>query len=234
MPCAGTEGGGVAAIDIVSDGFGAVGYPTYCIVCPDHNMSYDVCYPPDVECFDPFFEECGSSILSAAFDADKTEICAGNMVQFYDESSGDVTSWAWIFSGGDPSASNEQNPVVTYMDAGYWDVFLTVSDGTDFSTTAIEGFIHADPCIGMDEYHNDGLNVYPNPTNGELNLEIGHTGQLKINILNILGENIYTQELVSTIETIVTLDISNFEDGLYFVQVQTENNTMIKKIKLIK
>jgi PKD repeat protein len=234
MPCAGTEGGGPEAIEVVIDGQNFQGYPTYCVVCPDHTLFFDPCYPPTVTGFDPYFEECASSVLSASFAADKTNICAGHTIQFYDESSGNVTSWDWVFPGGDPGTSTEQNPVVTYNDAGYWDVTLTVSDGTEFSTRAIEGFIYADPCTGIDETNINDFKVYPNPTTGELNLVLNHIGVVTIDVLNILGKSVYNQELMSNGESSFNVDISGFEDGLYFVKVQMGDNTLVRKIKLIK
>lgn len=65
--------------------------------------------------------------LAANFNADATELCEGNEVQFMDNSSGDVLTWSWEFEGGDPATSTEQNPTVMYMNGGDWDVSLTVT-----------------------------------------------------------------------------------------------------------
>lgn len=62
-PCAGTEGGAPAAIQRVIDGQQFFGYPTYCVVCPDKKLSFNVCFPPSVECFDPIVGNCMTSAL---------------------------------------------------------------------------------------------------------------------------------------------------------------------------
>ncbi len=57
-PCAGSEGGGPAAIDKVIDGQTFYGYPTYCVICPDKKLNFNVCFPPTATCFDPIITHC--------------------------------------------------------------------------------------------------------------------------------------------------------------------------------
>jgi hypothetical protein len=59
-PCAGPDGGGTTAHTIVISGQEFLGWPTYCVVCPDRTLYFDPCYPPTVTGFDPFFESCGA------------------------------------------------------------------------------------------------------------------------------------------------------------------------------
>lgn len=76
----------------------------------------------------------GGSTLTADFTSDVTELCAGGQVHFYDNSTGNITSWSWEFPQGTPSTSTLQNPVVTYNSAGNMGVTLTVSDGVNSNT----------------------------------------------------------------------------------------------------
>jgi hypothetical protein len=57
-PCAGYQGGSVAAIDVVIEGQNFFGYPTYCVICPDRTLHFNVCYPPTEACFEQYFEGC--------------------------------------------------------------------------------------------------------------------------------------------------------------------------------
>jgi PKD repeat protein len=141
-PCAGTEGGGPDAIDVVIAGQPFYGYPTYIVVCPDKTMYFDVCWPPSsASCFDTYIEDCGYVALSANFSSDLTEICQYDAVSYQDMSVGNITSWNWTFEGGDPATSTEQNPVVTYNEAGSYDVELEVSDGSNSATHFIEDYM---------------------------------------------------------------------------------------------
>ncbi len=70
----------------------------------------------------------------ASFSADKTEVAAGEAVQFTDLSTGGPTSWQWNF--GDGTTSTERNPSHTYANSGVYTVTLTVSNPAGSGTEA--------------------------------------------------------------------------------------------------
>lgn len=72
----------------------------------------------------------------AAFSASPTTVTVGGNVQFTDNSSNSPTSYSWTFTGGSPSTSTSQNPLITYNTAGTFQVSLTVTNayGTDTET----------------------------------------------------------------------------------------------------
>jgi PKD repeat protein len=82
--------------------------------------------------------------LTAAFTGSPTSVCTGSQVNYTDQSLGSPTTWNWTFPGGTPSASNVQNPVVTYSTPGIYNVTLEVGNGittnsltrTDYITVA--------------------------------------------------------------------------------------------------
>jgi hypothetical protein len=61
-PCAGPDGGGTTAHTRVITGQDFQGWPTYVVICPDHSMFFDPCYPPTVDGFDPYFAQCAETI----------------------------------------------------------------------------------------------------------------------------------------------------------------------------
>lgn len=79
----------------------------------------------------------------AGFDADKKEICAGENVQFTDQSF-NTTSWSWYFQGGNPSTSTAQNPLVNYATPGNYLVSLTVNNSNGNNSLIKNLFIHVD------------------------------------------------------------------------------------------
>lgn len=62
-------------------------------------------------------------------------------IEFYDQSSGNATSWNWSF--GDGLFSGEQNPVHTFTQSGSFTVSLTVSDGNETDILVKPDFITA-------------------------------------------------------------------------------------------
>lgn len=62
------------------------------------------------------------------FEASQTKIVAGQSIVFSDLSTGNPTTWAWEFPGGNPQMSIDQNPNVTYTEAGSFSVSLSASN----------------------------------------------------------------------------------------------------------
>lgn len=68
------------------------------------------------------------SELVADFKVNFKKINTGEKVLFTDISKGNPLTWSWIFNGGTPFISSEQNPMVTYSTPGVYAVSLTVTD----------------------------------------------------------------------------------------------------------
>ncbi|MBK6753841.1 MAG: PKD domain-containing protein, partial [Flavobacteriales bacterium] len=78
-------------------------------------------------------------------------ICAGSSVTFTDQSLLSPTSWSWTFTGGTPSTSTSQNPVITYAAAGTYNVTLVASNVNGAGSTMTKtGYItvYAAPTAG--------------------------------------------------------------------------------------
>ena len=87
----------------------------------------------------------GVSVLCAAdFSTQRRTICAGDSVQFVDESFHGVTSWAWDFGDGNTFSGTDaaaESPWHTYTEPGLYTVALTVGNGTSTLTGTQENFI---------------------------------------------------------------------------------------------
>ena len=80
-------------------------------------------------------------MVVADFSALSTTVCAGNTVQFSDNSGSDHFQWNWTFEGGTPSTSTLQNPLVTYSTTGSYNVKLVVSNSVMADSLTIEDMI---------------------------------------------------------------------------------------------
>src|SRR6056297_1309680 len=72
---------------------------------------------------------CDSDIPTSDFGVVETQLCEETTVQFYSLASENTAEWEWLFPGGTPSSSTEDNPVVTYNNPGNYDVTLEVTSG---------------------------------------------------------------------------------------------------------
>ncbi len=78
----------------------------------------------------------------ANFTANKLNACPGAAIQFTDWSAFTPTSWSWTFTGGIPSTSTAQNPLVYYNTPGNYPVTLTVSNINGSDTKTVTSYIN--------------------------------------------------------------------------------------------
>ncbi len=84
----------------------------------------------------------------------------------------------------------------------------------------------------------DALTIFPNPTKGlvMINFESLILQDININMLNSLGQQVYTSTFNNLIGTLnEKVDLSSFSEGLYFVKITTGNGeTVTERIAHIK
>ena len=152
------------------------------------------------------------------------------MVEFSDQSIGDIISWEWSFEEGDPETSAEQNPSVVYETVGLFDVELTVFDGVNYNTLLMEDYILVDDCIGLEENSMSSISLYPNPCEDILTLEFASNANETTNvcILDLTGRVIWGANN-NEANSILNIDVSSFKSGVYLLQISDENSIMINK-----
>ena len=98
-------------------------------------------------------------------------------------------------------------------------------DGTiTFSNTVVISNIKSDFII---------KNLYPNPTNGFVTIELKakRYQKLNINIRNILNKQVYKKTLIPMHDiSREKLDLNNLDKGLYFISIRQGANNIVKKI----
>jgi hypothetical protein len=87
---------------------------------------------------------------------------------------------------------------------------------------------------GIDEHAPFGdIKVYPNPTNGMLNIELnGFTdNDGTANLYNMQGQQIFTEKLNNIAgNTVKQINLSDLAKGIYMLRIQTASGSRIEKI----
>jgi len=87
-------------------------------------------------------------VPEASFTSNITEVPVASGVNFTDVSKFTPTQWEWIFEGGTPSSSTDQNPQnIVYNTAGIFDVTLIASNVMGSDTLILEDYIDANTTI---------------------------------------------------------------------------------------
>ena len=83
--------------------------------------------------------------------------------------------------------------------------------------------------LDIDEFEIDAesLLIYPNPTDGKINVEANNIAEIEL--MNVVGQNVATYKVNADFYEI---DMTGFDAGVYFVNVKTENEIITKKIIL--
>lgn len=83
------------------------------------------------------------------------------------------------------------------------------------------------------EITNELINIYPNPCQSQISIEfdLPETKNVLIEIKNILGQTLKTinNSAFKKGSNKIEIDVLSFREGLYFVQLQTENKVVCKK-----
>lgn len=74
--------------------------------------------------------------------------------------------------------------------------------------------------------------VFPNPTNGTLNVALTAKENTSVDIYNVVGKLIYSSGIKNT--QLFTIDINNQPNGVYFVNIKSGNSVTTKKVLLSK
>jgi hypothetical protein len=81
---------------------------------------------------------------------------------------------------------------------------------------------------GLNE-NSDNVALFPNPTNG--NVTIQANGMRRITVVSVLGQVVYDTELNADN---YTLNMGQFNAGLYMVRVYTENGVTVKRVTVMQ
>lgn len=75
------------------------------------------------------------------FTADNNSVCPETEITFSNLSLNSTSDIQWTFEGGIPASSTEENPTVTYMETGFYDVKIRVANGEVADSLTISDYI---------------------------------------------------------------------------------------------
>ena len=83
--------------------------------------------------------------------------------------------------------------------------------------------------VSIAENTTDDVTIYPNPTNGILN--INAEAMKNITVINMAGQVVYKDNVDKDVETI---DMSQFNTGIYMVRITTENDVIVRQVSVVE
>ena len=90
--------------------------------------------------------------------------------------------------------------------------------------------------LGISNSNEFGAEIYPNPNPGKFAIVLqGNEKNINIRIVNTLGSLVYTENNVKvTGKFTQNIDLSTLSEGVYYLKVETETGTLIRKLVIRK
>ena len=160
---------------------------------------------------------------------------------------GSVNASTYNNTCNDLSYSNNFNTNVLDMDENFMayssDVWMFTHEQSSVMNGTMNGYrnslknspalVNCSGTVGIDNLlDNNQIRIYPNPTKGKILIQnLTNYKSENIVVRNILGEMMLTNRNTNSL---LSLDLSLLENGVYFIEISTENGKRIEKIILAK
>lgn len=148
---------------------------------------------------------CGNNVPVANFFADVLNICAGESVSFTSTSTQNPTSLLWEFPGANPNISVDANPIVTYATPGTYNVILTATNASGFSTETKSAYITVNELPQASVTNTTNASCFPVENGG---VEVSVSGGAG-NYTYLWSNGAETQDLIDVTSGLYTLTVTD-------------------------
>ena len=135
-------------------------------------------------------------------------------------------NYKWTF--GDGGTSTLQQPSHTYASGGSYNVCLVVTGYDAQNNQCVDSIcntILVNPSSISTVEDNQTVQIYPNPTQGTLTLNLPFTGDMRIKITDMTGQIVWMNQVnLSTPKH--TLYLESLSKGIYIIQIQKEDKLL--------
>ena len=188
-----------------------------------YDPGYTDDYPTGQDFVYTIYPDAASSSIKVEFNSFHVESatnCIYDYLEIYDAantSSGFIGKYCGTDNPGIITATNPQGALTFFFhaDGGVeefgWDATITCDITTIFNTDITETI----------------FNIYPNPAKNNLQISINNIQDIneKLEIYNVYGKLV---KQVNTTNYLLNIDISNLENGVYFIKIGNSNKKFIK------
>lgn len=84
-----------------------------------------------------------------------------------------------------------------------------------------------DEPVGIEETEKQNVNIYPNPTDNIVTIDIGLNKNIRLEIIDLLGKKVYNSNL-NKVKTSINLE--NYPDGIYIFKLNNSTTSYTEKI----
>ena len=152
----------------------------------------------------------------------------------FTNTSENATAYFWDF--GDGTTSAEENPMHEFQDAGTYLITLSGVNGEGCSVTISQELEVSLSTNTVNELLEASLNLYPNPTTGKLNVDLGVSYQnplTEIRMVDLLGRTVRQLAGSDLGGTHLEIDMTDLNNGVYhLIFVANDARTTRRVVKM--
>lgn len=142
-------------------------------------------------------------------------------------SNSQLGTYQWIDCSTNQPISGETNAAFTPLVSGSYAVVVSDNACSDTSDCIAMTIVNVEQVQSVGQF-----NIYPNPTTGRLNIDLGKLAKnISLEIVNVTGQIVFANQTKEA--ELMNIDISHLDSGIYFVRIQTEakEQALIKLVK---
>lgn len=139
------------------------------------------------------------------------------------ENNGEVITG--LYEKNESPYAHTPNDVLTNMDVNYLVEVTKGALGAALHFAVGAQTLSTDPLQGIE----NSIAIYPNPSNGMINLKNTSTRSFELSIVNVLGKEVHTTSIITGTKS---LDLSFLNKGIYIAVFKNGNLSISKKIVL--
>ena len=115
--------------------------------------------------------------------------------------------------------------------AGTYPIEFSVSGtAANYAITNVNGILTILEPNGIEEVQSASISVYPNPTSGLINIVMPNSETTVITIVDMNGKHVNSVSC----NTQITIDMSDVAGGVYFVRIQNQQISTVRKVVIQK
>ncbi|MFH1320940.1 MAG: T9SS type A sorting domain-containing protein, partial [Bacteroidota bacterium] len=174
--------------------------------------------------------------LSVSVSALDDTICEGDSTMLIAYATGGGPYWAYYYTwlnDGSTSSSITVSPTAITI------YTVVANDSCSLNDTASITVV-VESCTGLETLTGfrtlSGFNIYPNPAEGiiTLDIELDEANNIEIHLYNILGELLYNESLQNISKHKQELDLKGLPDGVYLVKFISNYYSINRRIVIVK
>ncbi len=141
-------------------------------------------------------------------------------------------AYTWVFEGSGRATTPVATHTFDYSDTRYR-VFLSVITQDGCNCVDSSNYITTSWAVGVNNLINQGLNIYPNPSNGNITVEMNNwqaNETATVNVIDATGKTVYQEQIINNLSGKANLKLNGMANGVYQIQVTRLGQTNSARI----